>query len=53
MEKATDKICPLLYCGWLAFKGETQQRDFDEVRCLGDQCAFFDEKSGECKIVSK
>jgi len=53
MEKVTDKICPLLYTGWLSFKGQTTQADFEEVKCLGDQCAWWNEEKEECKIVSK
>ena len=53
MEKATEKICPLLYCGWLSFKGESTQADYDEVKCLGDQCAWFDSEKDQCLLVSK
>lgn len=46
------KICPLLYTGWLAYKGESEQRDASEIECLQDQCSWYDKEAKKCIVFS-
>jgi len=52
MTNKINKICPLLYTGWLSFKGLSEQRDSTEIECLGDQCGWWDPEAEECIIFS-
>ena len=51
MTNKINKICPLLYLGWLSFAGQTEQKDSTEIECLQSQCSWFDEDQGQCAII--
>jgi len=47
-----NKICPLLYLGWLSFKGYSDQADTREIECLKGQCALWNEAQGQCGLLT-
>jgi len=51
MTNKINKICPLLYSGWLSFKGLSEQRDSTEIECLNDQCGWWNFEDNCCSIL--